>query len=78
MKTITILISPQGDAKIEANGFVGGECRLATQKLRNALGGDANEQFKPEYAQTANSSALTMSAGRALGGNGAHSRSERR
>lgn len=51
MKTITILISPSGDAQIEAHGFEGGECRLATQKLRTALGQDSNEQFKPEYSQ---------------------------
>jgi hypothetical protein len=53
VKTITILISPQGDVKIEAHGFVGGECRLATQKLRSALGQDSGEQFKPEYSQVA-------------------------
>ena len=51
MKTITILISPSGDTKIEAHGFVGGECRLATQKLRSALGQDSGEQFKPEFSQ---------------------------
>jgi hypothetical protein len=62
VKTITILISPQGDAKIEAHGFTGGECRLATQGLRNALGQDSGEQLKPEYAQSVAPSALNQSA----------------
>jgi hypothetical protein len=62
MKTITILISPQGDAKIEAHGFTGGECRLATQALRSALGQDSGEHLKPEYAQSAAPSALSQSA----------------
>ncbi len=51
MKTITIIISPQGDAKIEASGFSGGECRTATAKLRVALGQESDEQLKPEFAQ---------------------------
>jgi hypothetical protein len=62
VRTITILISPSGDAKIEAHGFTGGECRQATQKLRSALGQDSNEQFKPEYSQAATPASLNQSA----------------
>lgn len=68
MKTITILISPSGDAKIEAHGFVGVECQQATQSLRNALGQDSNEQFKPEYAQlAAPASVLASTTGGVIG-----------
>lgn len=64
MKTITILVSPQGDAKIEAHGFEGGECRLATAKLRAALGQDSSESFKPEYSrQVSNTSHNLVSGG---------------
>jgi hypothetical protein len=65
VKTITILISPQGDAKIEAHGFTGGECRTATARLRAALGQDSNEQFKPEYCRDAESASLKLSSGTA-------------
>jgi hypothetical protein len=49
LKTITIFVSPQGDTMIEVHGFEGGECRLATPKLRAALGSDISEQLKPEF-----------------------------
>ena len=63
MKTITMMISPQGDVRIEANGFIGGECRLATAKLRAELGQDSSEQLKPEYAmQPQAASALRQSS----------------
>ena len=67
MKTITILISPNGDTKIEAHGFVGGECRLATQKLRTALGQDSSEQLKPEFSHVSQMAAPESCSASRLG-----------
>lgn len=65
MKTITILISPQGDAKVEAHGFQGGECRRATARFRTALGQDSDEQLKPEFARQTAEGTLKVSGGQA-------------
>lgn len=35
--------------KIEANGFVGSGCEIATRGLEAALGGRAERELKPEY-----------------------------
>jgi hypothetical protein len=63
MKTITILVSPQGDAKIEAHGFEEGECRLATAKLRAALGQNSSEHFKPEFSQQVSNTSKNLVTG---------------
>lgn len=38
MKTIEVDVSPQGDVKIEATGFVGGACLAATREIEEAIG----------------------------------------
>ena len=63
MKSITITISPQGDAKVEAHGFQGGECRLATARFRTALGQDSGEQLKPEFSHQAAERSAAISSG---------------
>ena len=49
MKTITLIISPDGQTKVEAHGFDGQSCTDATKFLETALGRKTAEQFKPEY-----------------------------
>jgi len=49
MKTITIIISPQGDIRIEPTGFTGRTCLKATNDLEQALGATKERRFKPEY-----------------------------
>ena len=46
---IVVTISPEGEAKIEASGFVGATCTAATKPLEEALGVSAGRQLKPEY-----------------------------
>lgn len=48
-KTIEILVSPQGDTTISTHGFIGGQCRVATQHLEAALGHSVGEQLTAEY-----------------------------
>jgi hypothetical protein len=54
-KTIEIIVSPQGQTKIETKGFAGAECREASKFLEQALGQAAGEQLTAEFhvSQTA-------------------------
>ena len=47
--TMTIIISPEGKAEVEANGYSGSSCREASQFIEQALGQRVNETFKAEY-----------------------------
>jgi hypothetical protein len=51
-KIIEITISPQGETKIETNGFSGSECRLASRFVEEALGKKTSEQMTGEYYNT--------------------------
>ena len=47
--TIEVIISPQGEVKIDAIGFKGPDCEKATRFLEQALGVVSNRVKKPEY-----------------------------
>ena len=49
MKTIEVIVSPQGDSKVETKGFNGNSCRLASEFIKSALGKVAGETMKPEF-----------------------------
>ena len=49
MKTIEIILSPEGDIRIDAIGFKGADCELATQYLEEALGVAGLKVKKPEH-----------------------------
>lgn len=55
MRKIKISISPMGDPKVEAEGFVGASCEAATKPIEDALSGGkgGNTSYKPEYHQSA-------------------------
>jgi hypothetical protein len=36
-QTIEVVISPQGETRVETKGFTGGSCRQASQFLEHAL-----------------------------------------
>jgi hypothetical protein len=48
-RTIEIIVSPQGETKLETKGFSGSSCREASRLLELALGTKANEQLTPEF-----------------------------
>jgi len=55
-QTIEIIVTPQGQLQIDAMGFKGPDCALATRYLEEALGQVASCKKKPEFYQTARKS----------------------
>ena len=51
-KTITIIISPTGQTKIETHGFNGPACQSASKFIEEALGRRSAEQLKSTFYQT--------------------------
>ncbi|MEQ8788432.1 MAG: DUF2997 domain-containing protein [Pirellulaceae bacterium] len=52
-KTIEIIVSPQGQTKVETKGFAGASCRDASKSLEQALGNREHEEVTAEFHQTA-------------------------
>ena len=53
MKRIEIVVSPQGESRVETKGFFGSQCQQASQFIAKALGKRIEERLKPEfYTQT--------------------------
>ena len=52
MKTIEIIVSPNGQSCVETKCFVGGECREASRFIETALGKTTSETLTAEYHQT--------------------------
>jgi len=51
MRTIEMTVSPTGQIRMEAHGFVGSSCRDATQALERALGQVTGEALTAEFYQ---------------------------
>ena len=49
MKTIEIIVSPEGETRVETKGFAGGECREASKFIEEALGQRQAEQLTAEF-----------------------------
>ena len=52
MKTIEIIVSPQGQSTAQTKGFAGPACREASRFLEQALGQRTAEQLTSEFHQT--------------------------
>ena len=52
MKRIEVTVSTKGETRIEAFGFDGSSCQIATSKLEQALGVNRSQNFKPEFYET--------------------------
>ena len=48
-RVIEIIVSPQGETRIETKGFSGSSCREATRSLEQALGIKAAEKLTSEF-----------------------------
>ena len=48
-KTIEVVITPQAETTVTTRGFVGAECREASQPIERALGVQTKEQLTSEY-----------------------------
>ena len=52
MKTIEIVIAPNGQSRIETKGFAGSQCREASRFLEAALGTTTSETLTAEFHET--------------------------
>ena len=52
MKVIEIIVSPQGEARVQTKGFTGASCQEASRFLEQALGQRAKEQLTAEFHQS--------------------------
>jgi hypothetical protein len=53
VRTIEVIVSPQGEIRVETKGFAGGECREASQFIEKAMGQRTSEQLTAEFHQQA-------------------------
>ena len=51
-KTIEIVISPDGQTRVETKGFSGPSCRDASKFLEEALGKRSSEELTAEFHQS--------------------------
>ena len=52
MKTIEIVVSPEGKSRVETRGFAGSNCREASRFIEAALGSRVSETMTAEFHQT--------------------------
>lgn len=57
MKTIDVIVAPDGSSRVQTNGFTGSQCKEASRFLEQALGSIESEQltadfYRVETAQT--------------------------
>ena len=48
-RTIEVIVSPTGEAKIETKGFNGSSCRDASRFIEEALGAGGSEKLTAEF-----------------------------
>ena len=51
--TIEIIVTPTGQTQVQTKGFVGSECRQASQLIEQALGKRTQEVLNAEFHQQA-------------------------
>jgi len=52
-RIIEIVVSPNGQTQVQTKGFVGSQCRQASQFIEQALGQSISEQLTAEFHQQA-------------------------
>jgi len=48
---IEVIVSPQGETRVETKGFIGSSCQQASQFLEQALGARSTEKLTAEFYQ---------------------------
>jgi Protein of unknown function (DUF2997) len=51
VKQLIVMVSPDGQTTVSAEGFEGNQCREATAQLRKALGQPITETLTADYFQ---------------------------
>ncbi|HBJ38588.1 MAG TPA: hypothetical protein DDZ51_28325 [Planctomycetaceae bacterium] len=52
MKTIDVIVAPDGSSRIQTNGFTGSQCKEASRFLEQALGTVQSEQLTADFYRT--------------------------
>lgn len=52
IRTIEIIVTSNGQSRIETRGFIGSDCRLASDYMEHALGQRTCEQLTTEFHQS--------------------------
>jgi hypothetical protein len=60
---IEIIVTPQGEARVQTKGFAGADCQQASRFLEQGLGQRTQEQFTAEFHQSTNSVQQQQHAG---------------
>lgn len=60
---IEIIVSPQGEARVQTKGFAGADCQQASRFLEQALGKCTKEQLTAEFHQSTTSVQQQQHAG---------------
>jgi hypothetical protein len=58
-RIIEIIVSPQGESRVETKGFAGQECREASKFVEQALGRRAGETLTAEFHETLRNPSVT-------------------
>jgi hypothetical protein len=53
LRTVEIIVAPDGKTRVETKGFTGSECREASRFVEQTLGKHVGELLKPEFHQAA-------------------------
>ena len=51
-QVIEVIVSPQGQTRVETKGFAGASCRNASRSMEEALGSRQGEQLTAEFHQS--------------------------
>ena len=52
MKTIDVIVAPDGSSRVQTNGFTGPQCKEASRFLEQALGTIQSEQLTADFYRT--------------------------
>ena len=63
-KLIEIIVSPDGQTRVETKGFHGAECRQASRAIEQALGAVTAERLTAEYHRATTGRSIPLNEGR--------------
>jgi hypothetical protein len=52
LKTIDVIVAPDGSSRVQTNGFTGQQCKDASRFLEQALGTIQSEQLTADFYRT--------------------------
>jgi hypothetical protein len=52
LKTIDVIVAPDGSSRVQTNGFTGSQCKEASRFLEQALGTIQSEQLTADFYHT--------------------------